>query len=138
MNEIYWITRLDGLNNFFTALIVICAFTSAISFIGWTIQHSWLEINSTNKNVSDVEMNENRVTASIFKRVFLWAFPILFISIFCNILTPSTKDAYAIYGIGSTIDYIKSNETAKQLPDKCIEALSKYVDSINVEDKNEK
>ena len=36
-----------------------------------------------------------------------------------------------IYGIGGTIDYIKSNETAKQLPDKCIKALDKLVDNLN-------
>ena len=33
------------------------------------------------------------------------------------------------------IDYIKSNETAKQLPDKCIKALDKWADNINEENK---
>lgn len=32
-----------------------------------------------------------------------------------------------IYSIGGTIDYIKSNEKAKQLPDKCLQALDKYL-----------
>lgn len=32
-------------------------------------------------------------------------------------------------------DYVKSNETAKQLPDKCIEALDKWVDSLNEQEK---
>jgi hypothetical protein len=34
-----------------------------------------------------------------------------------------------IYGIGGTIDYLKSNETAKRIPDKCIKALDLYIDS---------
>jgi hypothetical protein len=38
-----------------------------------------------------------------------------------------------IWGVGGTIDYVKSNATAKQLPDKCIEALDKWVDSLNEE-----
>lgn len=55
------------------------------------------------------------------------------------VLTPSTKDAFMIWGVGGTIDYIKSNETAKQLPDKCIQALDKFVDEymLNEEDNKE-
>jgi hypothetical protein len=41
-----------------------------------------------------------------------------------------------IYGVGGTIDYIKSNDKAKKLPDKCIEALDKYLDNINKEEKD--
>ena len=33
-----------------------------------------------------------------------------------------------IYGVGSTIDYIKENPTAKQLPDKWVKILDKWVD----------
>ena len=46
---------------------------------------------------------------------------------------PTTKQALIIYGVGGTIDYIKSNDTAKQLPDKAIIALDKYLESINEE-----
>lgn len=53
------------------------------------------------------------------------------------VFVPSEKQMYAIYGIGGTIDYIKSNETAKQLPDKVVIALDKYIDSLN-EDKEKK
>ena len=35
------------------------------------------------------------------------------------------NDALLIYGVGCTIDYIKSNDKAKQLSDKCIKALDK-------------
>ena len=53
-----------------------------------------------------------------------------------SIITPSTKEMYAIYGLGGTIDYIKSNDKAKQLPDKCVDALTRYVDSIEKENKD--
>lgn len=33
-----------------------------------------------------------------------------------------------IYGVGGTIDYIKENHTAKQLPDKYIKILNKWTD----------
>ena len=58
-----------------------------------------------------------------------------------SILTPTTKEALLIYGVGGTIDYIKSNETINQLPDKCVKALDAWVDSLtenksNNENKN--
>lgn len=33
-----------------------------------------------------------------------------------------------IYGVGSTIDYIKENPIAKQLPDKCFKIINKWAD----------
>ena len=49
---------------------------------------------------------------------------------------PTTKEALLIYGVGSTIDYVNGNETIKSLPDKAINALDKYLDSLN-KDKDE-
>ena len=49
---------------------------------------------------------------------------------------PTTKEALLIYGVGSTIDCVNGNETIKSLPDKAINALDKYLDSLN-KDKDE-
>ena len=50
-----------------------------------------------------------------------------FISVLLCCFIPSTKEMYAIYGIGGVIDYVKGNEKAKKLPDKVIDALDKYL-----------
>lgn len=55
-----------------------------------------------------------------------------------NFFTPTTNQALLIYGVGVTIDYIKSNGTAKQLPDKCVKALNKWVDNLNEEKQENK
>ena len=47
-----------------------------------------------------------------------------------TVFVPSQCELFTIYGIGGTIDYIKSSDTAKQLPDKCINALDKYLNEI--------
>ena len=52
-----------------------------------------------------------------------------------NIFIPTKNDALLIYGVGGTIDYIKSNDTVKQLPDKYIKVLDKLVDNLNEEEK---
>ena len=62
-------------------------------------------------------------------------FVVFSISVTINLITPTTEEVYLIYGVGSTIDYIQDNPKAKQLPDKCIDALSRWVDNINKEEK---
>lgn len=44
-----------------------------------------------------------------------------------------------IIGIGGAYDYLKTNQTANELPDKCIKALDKLItekDTINNETNN--
>ena len=49
------------------------------------------------------------------------------------VFVPSKKDMYMIVGVGTAIDYIQKNEDVKKLPDKCINAIEMWVDSINKE-----
>ena len=58
---------------------------------------------------------------------------IILISIFLSgsigsIFIPTTKEAVIIYGVGNTIDYLKSNKTAGKLPDKALKVLDLYLD----------
>lgn len=59
------------------------------------------------------------------------SFSLFILFLFLSIIVPSTKQAYLIFGIGGTIDYLKDNETAKQLPDKAVIALDKWLDSVS-------
>ena len=47
---------------------------------------------------------------------------------------PNQTEMYTIIGIGGTIEYLQGNEKARQLPDKAIDALNHYLDTIK-EDK---
>lgn len=51
------------------------------------------------------------------------------------IFIPSQKSLLIIYGVGSTIDYVRENKNANNIPDKCIKALDKYLDDALKEDK---
>lgn len=68
-----------------------------------------------------------------FKRLIFVAI----VACFINLFIPTTNQALLIYGVGGTIDYIKANDTAKQLPDRCIKALDKYLDNLT-KDENQK
>ena len=50
-----------------------------------------------------------------------------------NFFIQTTNESLMVYGIGGIIDYIKSNDTSKQLPDKCVKALDKYLDNLTKE-----
>ena len=52
------------------------------------------------------------------------------------VFVPKTNEALLIYGVGTTIDYVDNNETIKQLPDKAVQALDKYLDSFNKDSEN--
>lgn len=128
MSEIYWITRFDlicDLCIFFAVTSGILAFIFAICYLCCKSEqekgHSGFEywIKFHNKSFK-IEMTSF----------------ILFVS--ASIMTPTTKEALLIYGVGGSIDYLKTNDVAKQLPDKCINALDAWIESFNNTENNDK
>ena len=128
MNEIYWITRLDDIDTFlFIASIVsgLIAAISTIAFMGMKSEYT----GSGYKEDKDW-MNFWSKWAKGSTAVFALAAPLC-------VLTPNTKEALVIIGVGGTIDYIKNNDTMKQLPDKCVNTLDAWMDSLTDENKEE-
>lgn len=119
MSEIYWVTRMDGINTF----LVICECAICIAFV-------WFAVTFLFADSSE----EKRTTAkgSIYAGIIALIVGLMLIFI------PTTKEMLLIYGVGGTIDYIKSNDTAKELPDKAVKALDKYLDEISKEKQDEK
>ena len=112
MSELYWLTRLEYIQNF---LVIVMSVSGIALFISLMM---WLMANYVEE------------TKSAFKWV-ISSFATLVISSLIFVFVPSTKEAVLIWGVGSTIDYIQENETAKQLPDKCINALNDWVESLS-------
>ena len=113
MWELYLITRLDAMLIVFTVVAVGALMVFTIS--GIDIAHDG--VGETN--------------IKVFKRS-AWVMAI------CGtlaLLTPTKQDALLIFGLGSTIDYIQGNEKVQQLPDKCVDALDAWVESLS-EEKN--
>jgi hypothetical protein len=120
MNEIYWITRLDAINTIFSAFLII-SIVALVVFIFIAL--------------ANLDYWDNSCTW-FSKKYLKICCPILFISILGTAFVPTTKEALLIYGVGGTIDYIKSKNTVKKLPDKAIKALDKFLDEYNVETKS--
>ena len=134
MNEIYWITRLDSICIFLTTIAVVSFVISVV--IGAFAMYNRFEADDYEEGSKyyNCHMQRFKIFLNYFKRSIIVTFVLTII----NIFIPTKNDALLIYGIGGTIDYIKSNETAKQLPDKCIKALDKWVDNLNEEKQENK
>ena len=138
MEELYWITWLGALNFLFNVII----FVSLVAIIILAMELFAIKKTSDNEDDKNLELqvvtgkvhNEN-MFYNFVKKQFIRAFIVFVVSIICNVFIPTKNEALMIYGVGGTIDYIKSNDTAKQLPDKCIKALDKWADNINEENK---
>lgn len=116
MNEIYWITRLDAIQ----ALAIIAVFILGIFIFLHTIL--WI--------MEDDEENKSKL-----KKIFLKFAAYISIPIFLLVFIPSKRDMLMIIGIGGTIEYLKSNDTANKLPDKVIMAIDKLLDDTIEEEK---
>lgn len=131
MNEIYWITRLDGINTFLFVLVTLGVIALALFIIGlWAKEYL--------KPYIDEYVDDDEYVVACMMTKFSKPFVIAgVVATLLLIFIPTTKEALLIYGVGGAIDYVQSNETIKKLPDKAVEALDKYLDELNYErDKN--
>ena len=133
MNEIYWITRLDAICCILICISVSSSFVLLVSFYLALSSRDDAETYKEYSGCWDRYMRGYKKWMRNAKRCAV----IFFVSVFINIFIPNTNEALLIYGVGGTIDYIKSNDTAKQLPDKCIKALDKYLDNLENQKENE-
>lgn len=113
MSDLYWILILGGLHDFFVACMIIS--------IGVFLSFFIITIATEAKRKEDVrEKSLNILVASSI---------VVVLCVLLTIIIPSKKEL----GVGSTIEYLKSNPNAKELPDKCIKALERWADSVNKE-----
>lgn len=124
MAEIYWLQVIGNIAEFSVAALVF----TIIDLVILTISYCAIEVYD----------DEDRAKQAAIIKYLRRSAVGFFISVVGVVFIPSDKELMAIYGLGGTIDYIKSNDKAKQLPDKCVDALTRYVDSIEKENKDNK
>lgn len=138
MNEIYWITRLDNVKYLAFVVLVLSAIALVSGLVLYGMKKDYmygLLKNGYTEEYPNVKQQEFWAKKSI--HIISISAIFLFISILLQIFVPNTKEAFLIYGIGTTVDYLKSNEKATNLPDKCIDALDSWIESLDKNDKNE-
>ena len=123
MNEIYWLTRIGKLGDMFNLAVIMGIVILVLVLIFIPLIYDFCEGNDLHKKI-------------VFRSIkgFFIGFAFCFLG---HIFTPSSEEMLAIYGLGTTIDYIKGNDKVKQLPDKVVDALTRYVDTIVKENETE-
>ena len=122
ISDMYWITRLSSIYNAFFFIFIIAAIVAALTGI-------------IVLSLSDDNEDDNAFLKRI-KKCFITSSVAVVLSGIGLVFVPKTNEALLIYGVGTTIDYVDSNETIKQLPDKAVQALDKYLDSLNKDGEN--
>lgn len=133
MSEIYWITRLDSINTISLICVIVGVIISGIAAVIYYAANGQRIYDDSHGYESSARENEGY--ANTCKGILIWSIPVSIIFSLLMIFIPTTKQGFLIYGLGGTVDYIKQNPTAKQLPDKCIKALDKWVESWSIEKK---
>lgn len=119
MSTLYWINVLDNINFLFVFIFITSLILSVASAL----------VNLT----CDADEISETLNYKRFIKIKNWTYTLLIISTLVITFIPSKRELYIIYGVGGTIDYLKDNPTAKELPDKCIKALDTWVDNLNKE-----
>ena len=116
MSTLYWLTVLGNIN--FIALLTSCIFV-VICFL-------------TSFEYFD-EYGNNAI-----KKACKISFIGILVSLPLYILIPSKTELYAIYGVGSVINYAKGSKEMQKLPDNAVKALNVYLENIQERDSTSK
>lgn len=117
MNELYWITTLGKIN---TVCWIFFALSILILLIAISSYFTFYDEDDIKISIKLIKVGMITMLISILGCTFI----------------PSKEDLYLIYGAGTIVDYCKDNSNVKEIPDKAIDALNRYLDSI-AEDKKE-
>lgn len=112
MKELYLLTILDGLNDFLTGLTILGGIIGGFCLFAYVMY----------KLIEKEEL-------SVLKKLGIISICITLTCSLANVLIPTTQQAMMIYGVGTVVDYVQTNEDIKQLPDKCVQALDMWVDN---------
>ena len=115
---IYLLLMLDSITTLFMVVGVfsalVWAVTAILSIVGET---------SIDNRYSDWTEKSIALTKKIRNTMLKVFIPFLTLGVFL----PNSKQAAVIFSVGQTIGYVKGNEKLKELPDKAVMCLDKFI-----------
>ena len=126
MTEVYWLQRLANVGYMFGVGFWVCVLIAC----ALVIIHYFLWVT-----------DELDCDSDDCKRMLRWVKRFGMVFAFFTVgavIVPTEKDIMAIYGIGGVVDYVKESDKAKELPDKVVDALTRYVDAVEKDSKENK
>lgn len=122
MWDLYILTRLDEIKDLLSDIFGFCLFAGVITFFASVLIFACSQ---------DTDEYEGYMGKHIFKIMKPWWYVLVIVAILARTVDtfiPTAKEGIIIYGAGNTLEYLKENPTAKQLPDKVIVYLDEWID----------
>lgn len=111
MDEMYWITRVDGLLVFGKSILALSLiFIVCCSLVYITI---------------DDDLNEEK---RIISKILKVSITTLVFSLLVVLFLPPKKELYLIYGLGSVVEHMRGSDKMEEIPDKAIDAIMEYLE----------
>ena len=115
-------------------LIYLITILDNLEFISMTLSviGFFLTLVTVGVSIADEDTAKNPLVVKLRK------LSIIFLSIFTPIclFVPNSKQAATIFAVGTTIEYVQNNEKIKELPDKAVLCLDKFIDEYLKEKDN--
>ena len=128
MSELYWIMVLGNVC-FVSNMVMYIA--GIIAAGAWIVSFIYYSETDGIEDKTDYDWLCYKKAKGIASKSFTACIIATSIAVF----TPSKEQMYMIVGVGTAIDYVQESESVRQLPDKCVDALNRWVDSLNKEEK---
>lgn len=125
---IYLLLILDNITILFMVIGVLAATIWAAAAILSIVGEASVDGRYNDWTEKDVALTK-RIRNTMLK-IFI---PFLTLGVFL----PTSKQAAIIFSVGQTIEYVKGNEKLKELPDKAIQCLDKFVTDYLTESEKE-
>lgn len=122
---IYLLLMLDSIVNLFLAIGVL-------STIVWAIAAILSIVGEVSVEDSYTDWTEEIV--ALVKKIRNTMLKICIPFLALGVFLPNSKQAALIFSVGQTIDYVKGNEKLKELPDKAVLCLDKFISEYLEED----
>jgi hypothetical protein len=110
--KIYWLTRLENIETFFTVILTV----GSIFIAGRAVMRFIIAIEG-----------EDFKPLKWYKHLIFW--PIYVSSILGLVLVPTQKEAIIIFAGGKTIDFIQSDSSIQKIPHQTTEIISKFMEN---------
>lgn len=113
-SKIYWLTRLDNIQVFFTILLVL-------GITIFTICHIVMYVDCyDNESVEDYNRSYKK-----YKITSIW---VSIVSAFVLVFLPTKNDMILIYAGGKTMNYVQSDTSLAKIPYQTTSIISEYLD----------
>lgn len=121
--NLYWLTRVDGINGLVLALGVICLVACFL------IPFVCMMTSDFDSYKEDDEIKERKATRAKYMKKTKWLLPLGFFFILCRIMIPSQKDIVLIIAGGKTIDFIQTDTSVSKIPSQTTAIISQFLNN---------